>query len=132
MPNDTQQSPETIARQLFDEWNSGRATGEVYDRVLAPGFVCHGPPGINHSHEPGSENCVFHIFRNSFESLNFDVERMSTEGDRVVTHFTVRGRQVGEFRGIKPREPESKFTGLTILRVADGKIAEGWGSLDWG
>lgn len=131
MASEQQASAEAIVRELFDEWSTGRPTSEVYERAFAPGFVCHGPPGVNHSHEAGNENCMFYIFNTSFEGLSFTVDQLSAEAERVVARFTVRGRQVAEFAGIKPRGHESTFTGLTILRVADGKIAEGWGTVNW-
>jgi predicted ester cyclase len=127
----TTEAQQAVVRDVFDAWTAGVETPEVYDRYFAPNFVCHGPPGINHSHDSGNENCVFYIFKNAFDQLRFELTQLAMEDERVVAHFRVRGRQVAPFRGIPPGSEESVFDGITIFRVEDGKIAEGWGSLNW-
>jgi predicted ester cyclase len=127
MTTDTQQA---VVRELFDAWNAGVESSEIYDRIFAPDFVCHGPPGVNHSHEAGSENCVFYIFNKAFEDLKFEVTDLRMEDERVLARFRVRGRQVAPFRGIQPRDEERQFEGITIFRIADGRVAEGWGSFN--
>ena len=128
----TANANEQIVRDLIDAWSANEPTSPAFERIFAPTFVCHGPPEMNHSHEQGAENCVFYIFKSCFDNLAFDVKKLSVDGDRAVTEFTVRGRQIAEFRGIAPKGGESVFNGLVILRIADGKVAEGWGSLNWG
>lgn len=92
MASEQQARAETVVRELFDEWSTGRPTSEMYERAFAPGFVCHGPPGVNHSHEAGNDNCIFFIFNESFEGLSFTVGELTADADRVVARFIVRGR----------------------------------------
>lgn len=51
------------------------------------------------------------------------------EGDRVATRWTMSGCQTKDFPGIPNKGGCFKVGGITISRVADGKIAEEW--VDW-
>ena len=50
---------------------------------------------------------------------------MIAEGDKVVCSWTLRGTHQGEYAGIPPTSRAVTETGITILRFAEGKIAEG-------
>jgi predicted ester cyclase len=48
----------------------------------------------------------------------------------VVTHWTARGTHRGELMGIPPTERAVTVSGITLDRLADGRIAESIGSWD--
>jgi predicted ester cyclase len=48
------------------------------------------------------------------------------EGDRSVIRWTARGTHQGELLGIAPTGKAVVIPGISILRVAGGKIAEHW------
>jgi predicted ester cyclase len=48
------------------------------------------------------------------------------EGDRVVLRWTARGTHRGAFLGVPPSGAAVRFTGIDIVRIADGRIQEGW------
>ena len=52
---------------------------------------------------------------------------MIAEGDRVVVRFTIRGTHLGKFMGVPPTGKKVTWSGINILRVADGKAIELWG-----
>jgi predicted ester cyclase len=51
------------------------------------------------------------------------------KGDKVVTRFTINGRQEGEFAGIPSTSKFARVTATGIYRVVDGRIVESW--LNW-
>ena len=57
----------------------------------------------------------------AFEDLHFAVEEIVAEGDKVVTRWTLTGRQVGEFLGIPAtgRGPSAP-RGMSLDTVRDG------------
>jgi steroid delta-isomerase-like uncharacterized protein len=70
-------------------------------------------------------------YRQAFPDLENIVEDMVAEGDKVVVRFRARGTHEGETEAFGP--PTGKrmdITGITIKRVADGKIAEAWTNFD--
>jgi predicted ester cyclase len=50
------------------------------------------------------------------------------EGDRVVTRLVMRGRSKAAFLGMDPTGKEVEVSGITIHRIASGKIVERWGN----
>ena len=60
----------------------------------------------------------------------WQIEDMISEGDRVVARTTMRATHLGEFFGIAPTHRQVTVSGVHILRIADGKIAERWGDND--
>ncbi len=56
---------------------------------------------------------------------------MVAEGDRVAVRYTARATHQGPFQGIAPTNKPVTIMGMSILRVADGKIAEEWAMPDF-
>ena len=52
------------------------------------------------------------------------------EGDKVVERFTFVGTHKGEFLGIPATGRSITVTGMSIFRIANGKIVEHWGEND--
>ncbi len=53
------------------------------------------------------------------------------EGDMVVTRYTWTGTQRGPFMGRPPTGRQVTMTGMTVDRVADGKVVEEWCEENW-
>ena len=130
MPNDPDQlarNKALVLRSLNDIYTGGDL--DAIPEVFAADFVgwdptfpngqLRGPEGIRGNVERGHA---------SFESWRFDVEDVVAEGDRVVTRVVMRGRSKAEFLGMAPTGKEVEVSGITIHRIADGKIAERWGN----
>ena len=58
--------------------------------------------------------------------LNYKIEDIVAEGDKVVVRHTLRGTHTGEFMGIAPTGNEFSQMLTCIFRIADGKIEEVW------
>jgi steroid delta-isomerase-like uncharacterized protein len=52
------------------------------------------------------------------------------EGDRVAVRWTAEGVHQGTLMGIPPTGKRFRFEGISIFRIADGKIAEQWETWD--
>jgi predicted ester cyclase len=63
-------------------------------------------------------------FLAAFPDLQHTVEEMLIEGDRVVVRFSASGTQRGEWNGIAPTQRRVSYTGVTLARIRDGRIAE--------
>jgi steroid delta-isomerase-like uncharacterized protein len=66
----------------------------------------------------------------AFAGLRTVTEDLIAEGDRVVERFTTYGRHVGEFLGLPPTGKATAVAGISIYRIARGKIAEHWAVMD--
>ena len=123
---------EALVRQVFHEGTTGPNPRVVLDAIFAAGFVCHGPPGMEHSHDGGAEGLEVCIFNNAFADIGFSVDEVTAADDRVTVHFTATGRQVDEFMGVPPRDGPVSASGTAIFRIEQDLIAEAWGTLRWG
>ena len=56
---------------------------------------------------------------------------MVGEGELAVVHCRVTGTHTGELMGIAATNRSVDFTGMTMARVVEGRILEGWNSYDF-
>ena len=66
------------------------------------------------------------MFAAAFPDGHYTVEDVVAEGDRVVARITFNGTQQGEMEGIPATGKTVSVPGITIFRMDNGKIAEGW------
>jgi steroid delta-isomerase-like uncharacterized protein len=121
--------PDAVLQAWFKEvWCEGQEA--AIDRYLAPDAVAHGLPGGD-MRGPAGFRPIFHTFRGAFPDLRITVERMVREGDTVTAHTRVTGTHTGDGLGIPPTGKRVTFEGMTIARIVDGQIREGWNCYDF-
>ncbi len=116
-----------ILRQAYDAIN--RNDLDALDELVASDVTDHDPaPGQG----PGLEGVkgYFSSLHAAFPDLRIDVEDMIAEGDKVVARVRGSGTHQGEFMGIAPTGNRVEFSGIDILRIAEGKIVEHWSNSD--
>jgi steroid delta-isomerase-like uncharacterized protein len=99
--------------------------GATLDAVLAPDYRYHVPGQPGPLDRAGHARFVA-VFQAAFPDLTHTVEDQVAEGDRVVTRSTNRGTHRGELMGLPPTGRSFTGTGINLVRVADGRIAEEW------
>jgi len=117
-----------VWRYIAAIWHQGQL--EILEEVIAPTFVYH----TNHTvgdgghevHGPDGVSRVVAAWRSAFPDLRFTLEDLLVEGDQVVARWTCRGTHQGVFRGMAPTGKRVTFTGMTLYRMAQGKIVEQW------
>lgn len=62
--------------------------------------------------------------------LHVTIEDQVAEGDLVGSRHVGSGTHTGPLQGFAPTGRYAEMTGMTITRVADGKIVEAWTSWD--
>jgi predicted ester cyclase len=122
------ETPEAIVRAWFKEvWDEGRE--DAIDRLMAPYAVAYGLPG-GPIQGPTAFKPLFKMFRAALGDLKMDVVRTIVQGDTVAAHCHVTARHSGAGFGGEPTHQPVDFWGITIARVEDGKIVEGWNCFD--
>jgi predicted ester cyclase len=66
------------------------------------------------------------MVNSAFSNVSYTVEDALADGDKVVLRWVIRGRHTGLFQGMPPTGKDFRLTGITIIRVEDGKLAENW------
>jgi steroid delta-isomerase-like uncharacterized protein len=122
----------TIAHRWFGEvWNKQRA--EAIDEMLTQDVVGHGLTDHNGTEVRGVEQFkkFYHEFRAAFPDIKVLVEDTVSEADKVVARCRVTATHAGEGMGMRPTQRPVEFTGMCLMRLEDGKIAESWNSFDF-
>jgi steroid delta-isomerase-like uncharacterized protein len=100
------------------------------DELIAPGYVGHDPALPEPVSGPDGVKAAVTGYRTAFPDLRLAIETQISEGAFVVTRWTATGTHQGELFGIAATGKQATVTGISIDRVADGKIAEAWTSWD--
>ncbi|MEW6129080.1 MAG: ester cyclase [Acidobacteriota bacterium] len=123
---------DTLLHRWFETvWNQGRA--EAIDEMFDCEGIAHGL-----TDQQGNELCgpqgykpFYESFRNAFPDIRVMVEDTVEEGDKIAARCKVIATHTGEGLGISPTGKPVEFTGMTIVRVKDGKIIEAWNNFDF-
>jgi steroid delta-isomerase-like uncharacterized protein len=118
-----EQNKAVYRRFLEEVFNQGRL--EKIPELLSPSYVFRdAPPGTPTGPEAISQ--VVTMFRTAFPDLKVNIEEMVAEGDKVCVRATTTGTHKGAFMGVPPSGRQVAMKGLTMVRVADGRVAESW------
>ncbi len=110
-----------LVRHYFDAWVN-RGDPAVADELIATNVVLSNPPGVINSLEDYKTRMA--VFHAAFPDGRYSIEDPVAEGDRVVVRWTLRGTQSGEFQGRPATGKTFTVTGISIFRIAQGKIQE--------
>ena len=117
-----------LARRYQEEvWGKGKL--DLLDELLAVYFVDHSlPVGMDPSFA-GAKRAVKGA-HDAFPDGHWTVEDLIAEGEKVVIRWKMQATHEHQFRGIAPGGKPVTVTGITILRITNGKIAERWVNWD--
>ena len=120
----------TLVHQEMEELFNHTGNLDAVEEIVSPDYVSYEPTSGEVRGIEGARQFAAN-YRQAFPDLENTVEDMVAEGDKVVVRFRARGTHDGETEAFGP--PTGKrmdITGITIKRVADGKIAEAWTNFD--
>jgi steroid delta-isomerase-like uncharacterized protein len=111
-----------IVRRYFDQILNEKRH-DLAEEFLADNIELHGS-GIL----PGLEVVKqwFATFATAFPDGYTTIEDIVAEEDRVVARTTFNGTHQAEMQGIPASGKAISMPGITIFRLDNGKIAEGW------
>ncbi len=121
-------------RSLIDEFvNKGNL--DFASDVWAQDYQWHPGDGVSPTMDRVSHREDFAQLRSTFPDLHQIVEDMIAEGDRVVTRWRITATHTHPLRlangnTVAATGKVISWTGTTVHRIADGKIAEGWINYD--
>lgn len=121
-----------LLNRWFDEvWNKHNAA--AIDEMVTDDLVIHGLTDAQGKDITGVANFkAFHEqFCGAFPNVVVNVEDVISEGDRVVGRCAVSAKHTGENLGLAPTNADVNFSGIAIIRVSNGRIAEAWNNFDF-
>lgn len=116
----------TVARRFLDAlWN--RQEFAVVEELLARDYDGHSSTVI---HGPEGAMAFVPVLRAAFPDYRFELFDQIAEGDRVAMRWRFAGTHEGPFQGAPPSGKQVSMTGITIFRLAGGRLVEGWTNED--
>ena len=122
----------TLAEEWFDEvWNKRQI--EAIDRLFAVDGVAHGLVDAqgNELRGPAGFKPFFLQFTKVFPDIHVEVADTICEADKIAARCIVTATHRGDSLGVPASNKRVQFTGITILKIKDGKITEAWNNFDF-
>jgi steroid delta-isomerase-like uncharacterized protein len=117
-----------LSRRFTELFSSGDEA--LADAVLSPDVVFHGTAGDGELRGVDEMKRFVAAYRGAFPDARSTLEDQIAEGDTVVTRWRARGTHRGQLGPMPATGREFVMDGITIERIADGKIAEVWVARD--
>jgi predicted ester cyclase len=113
-----------IALRWFEEvWNKRREA--TIDELLTPESVCHADSGpIRGPNEFKIQ--LFEPFLAAFPDLKLSIDGIVCEGPMAVVRWSVMATHCGNGLGCTATGDCVQMTGITWMRIENGKLMEGW------
>ncbi|HEY8447181.1 MAG TPA: ester cyclase [Thermomicrobiales bacterium] len=115
-----------LAKRFFEEvWNQGDES--AIDRYIAAD-ASGNDPDFGAGREAFRRQ--WREWRAAFPDLHFEVVDLVAEGDKVVTRWVLTGTHQGPIFGIQPTGRRVRVEGMSLDRIKDGQIIEGFDGWD--
>lgn len=102
---------------------------DAASEMISENYCLHDPLRPNFSGGRHAFREAHKAYMQGVRDQSFTINDQIAEGDKVVTRWTVTGCQTKDLPGIPFKGGCFKVGGITISRVADGKVMEEW--QDW-
>ncbi len=115
-----------IVRDYLDQvWN--KQNRAAIDQYIAAGYKQHAKGTT-----PGREGvrAFFAMIDSAFAGAEYVSEGFVSEGDTVAWRWKLSAKHSGPFMGLPATGRSVVITGISMVRVAEGKLAEHWGETD--
>jgi predicted ester cyclase len=118
-----------IVRRYFQEILDG-GNLDLVDEIFDPQYVLHDPSSPQEVRGLEGTKRYVGMFRSAFPDIAHNIEDQFAEGDKVVTRLRAHATHTGDLMGITPTGKGVTIEGISIWRIADGKIEECWFNYD--
>ena len=108
-----------------DFWNKQNIA--AFEKYYADGFIVHSGSGDQNMEQYKG---LCQAYFNAFPDLHITTDLLVAEEDKVTKVWTANSTHQGEFLGIPATGNRIVIKGIEVFRIADGKIAEVWASMD--
>jgi steroid delta-isomerase-like uncharacterized protein len=116
-----------LGKRWFEEvWNQGRR--EAIAEMLASDCVIH--DGGLDTHGPEGFYPFFDRIRATFSDVHITVDDTLAEGNTLCVRWSFVAKHTGNGLGVPPTRRTINVTGITIVRISDGKVVEAWQNWD--
>lgn len=120
--------PKGVVGRYYDDVLNRRQV-DALDELAAEDYIEHDPfPGQGNGRADLKARAE--LLLRAFNPLQFTVEDVIAEGDKVVVRWTNTGTHSGAFLGVPPTGKKVTIAGIDIHAVRNDRMAEHWHVVD--
>ena len=117
-----------LMRRFTDFINT--ASEKLATELISANAIFYVPGRSEPVQGPAGYLTVIGMMRAGFPDIQWTLEEMIAEGDKVAARFTMQGTHQGAFFGIPPSGKKIEVTAMNFYRVSDEKFVEEHGQPD--
>lgn len=106
------------------------ASETMAEELISPNAVFHVPGSPEPMRGPAGYLAIIEMMRGGFPDIQWTLEEMVAEGDRVAARFIMRGTHQGTFFGVPPTGKKISVQAMNIYRLSNNKFVEEHGQPD--
>lgn len=120
----TSEENKALVRTFFNYFETGNMA-KLVSELLSPGYTLHfsGKTSPMSSSETKS---MMTEYTSAFPDLRFGITEQITEGDKVVTRYSLSGTHSGKFIGKPGSNKHFTVSGTSVHTIVNGQITEEW------
>ncbi len=113
----------TLVAKWFEEvWNKGRSA--AIDQLLAPEIMAYGLGTVGHLKGIEAFKSFYEDFKMQLNNVEVVVENVVSEEDMEAAFCKVTAIDAASGKALA-------FSGMCMIKIKDGKIAEAWNNFDF-
>jgi steroid delta-isomerase-like uncharacterized protein len=106
------------------------ASESLAQELISPDAIFHVAGSPETMRGPAGYLTIIGMMRGGFPDIQWTVEEMVAEGDKVAARFTMRGTHQGTFFGVPPTGKKISVQTMNIYRLSGGQFVEEHGQPD--
>lgn len=106
------------------------ADEKLADEIISPDAKFYVPGQQEPMKGPKGYLAIIAMMRGGFPDIQWEVEELIAEDDRVAARFTMRGNHQGTFYGVMPTGKPIQVMAINIYHFLNGQIVEEYGQPD--
>src|SRR3954464_3653723 len=106
------------------------ASEQLAGELISPDAIFYVPGQPEPMRGPAGYLVIIGMMRGGFPDIQWTLEDIVAEGDKVAARFTMRGTHQGNFFGVPPSGKPIKVQAMNFYRLTNGQITEEHGQPD--
>src|SRR3954470_2654288 len=106
------------------------ASEQLAGELISPDAIFYVPGQPEPMRGPTGYLAILGMMRGGFPDIQWTLEDIVAEGDKLAARFTMRGTHQGNFFGVPPSGKPIKVQAMNFYRLTNGQIIEEHGQPD--
>ena len=120
------------SRQIMDRFVKfiNTADPKMADDLVSPDAIFHVPGQAEPMRGPSGYLSIIAMMRSGFPDIQWTLDDLVAEGDKVAARYTMRGTHSGSFMGVPPTGNSIVVKSMAFYRLSNGQFVEEQGLPD--